>query len=83
MTHRHESTANGRTASLWGWSVGIECQACNRRALVPLDRLGVFDGDMRALTSLRLVCSGCGGLDAAFWIVPPSARDDWLTAKIE
>jgi len=43
--------------------IGAECLACHRRALIPADRLGTCKGDMRAIDSLRLVCSSCGARD--------------------
>jgi hypothetical protein len=31
---------NGHGAKTYGNPIGVECEACKRRALVPLDRLG-------------------------------------------
>ena len=43
--------------------LGVECLGCHRRVLVPADRFGTCKGDMRAIDSLRLVCSSCGARD--------------------
>ena len=41
-----DSPDNGHTAKTYGNPLGVECEACGRRALVPLDRLGNLDGDV-------------------------------------
>src|SRR5262245_64044351 len=49
---------NGHTAKNHGNPLGIECEACKRRALVQLDRLGNVDGDI--LRDWPFKCSACG-----------------------
>jgi hypothetical protein len=44
-----DSRDNGHSAKTYGNPLGIECEACKRRALVPLDRLASLRGDMRPL----------------------------------
>src|SRR5258708_34015713 len=44
---RVDGRDNGHSAKSYGNPVGVECEGCGRRALVPLDRLGNLDGDMR------------------------------------
>jgi hypothetical protein len=48
--------------------LGIECEACKRRALVPLDRLGNLDGNMRPLKNWPFKCSACGSREVALWL---------------
>ena len=42
-----DSRDNGHTAKTYSNPLGIECETCKRRALVPLDRLGQLDGNRR------------------------------------
>lgn len=53
---------NGNTANSYGNPVGVECEGCGRRALVPLDRLGsarptIYAGE---ITGLLLKGGGLG-----------------------
>jgi hypothetical protein len=68
--------ANGHTAKTYGNPLGIECEACKRRALVPLDRLGNLDGNMRPLRDWPFKCSGCGSRDVALWLFAKRAEAD-------
>ena len=43
--------------------LGVECLGCRRKALIPAERFGDCKGDMKAIDSLRLVCSACGARD--------------------
>jgi hypothetical protein len=43
----------------YGQPLGIEC-SCQRRALVPLDKIDSHSGNMRPISGLRFVCSECG-----------------------
>src|SRR5262245_28952356 len=52
-----EGRDNGRTARSYGQPVGVECSGCGHRTLVPLDRIGVHDSDMRLLIDHRLKCT--------------------------
>jgi hypothetical protein len=56
---------NGHSAKTYGNPIGIECTACKRRALVPLDRLGQLDGNMRPLKDWPFKCSACGSREVA------------------
>jgi hypothetical protein len=67
---------NGHTANCYGNPLGIECEACKRRALVPLDRLGNLNGNMRPLRDWPFKCSGCGSRDVALWLFPKRAEAD-------
>lgn len=53
--------SNLHTADCYGQPLGVSCRACERRALVPLDRIGAGKGNMRLLHTLQLKCSACGG----------------------
>ena len=54
---------NLHTADCYGHPLGVQCRACARRVLVPLDRIGAGKGNMTPLHSLPLKCSTCGGRD--------------------
>jgi hypothetical protein len=47
---------NRHAAKSYGNPLGVECGACKRRVLLPLDRLGNLDGDMRPLLDRRFKC---------------------------
>jgi hypothetical protein len=55
---------NGHTAKSYGNPLGVECEACQRRALVPLDRLESLDGNMRPLKDWPFKCSACGSRES-------------------
>ena len=67
---------NGYTAKSYGNPLGIECEACKRRALVPLDRLGNLDGNMRPLKDWPFKCSACGSREVALWLFAKRAEAD-------
>jgi hypothetical protein len=46
---RVDGRDNGHTAKSYANTIGAECEAWGRRALVPLDCLGNLDGDMHPL----------------------------------
>ena len=69
-----DSCDNGHSAKTYGNPIGIECDACKRRALVPLDRLGNLDGNMRPLRDWPFKCSGCGSREVALWLFPKRAE---------
>ena len=47
---------NGHIADTYGNPLGVECEACKRRALVPLDGLGQLDHNMRPLRNWPFKC---------------------------
>jgi len=57
---------NGHSAKTYGNPLGIECEACKRRALVPLDRLGNLDGNMHPLRDWPFNGSAWGSRDVLF-----------------
>jgi hypothetical protein len=67
---------NGHTAQSYGKPVGVECEGCRRRALVPVDRLGSLKGNMRPLQERPLKCSGCGSRDVSLWLFAKRAEAD-------
>ena len=74
-----DARSNGHSAKTYGNPLGIECEACKRRALVPLDRLGQLDGDMRPLWNWPFKCSGCGSREVAQWLFSKRAEaDTWI-----
>ena len=76
-----DSRDNGHTARTYGNPLGVECEACGRRALVPLDRLGHLDGDMRPLLGRPFKCSGCGSRDVSLWLFAKRAEADAWAEK--
>ena len=72
--HRVDGHDNGHTAKSYGNPVGVECEGCGRRALVPLDRLGNLDGDRRPLWGRPFKCSACGLLDVVIVAVRGARR---------
>ena len=76
------SRDNGHTAKTYGNPLGIECEACKRRALVPLDRLGNLDGNMHPLRDWPFKCSACESRDVALWPFPKRAEaDEWANVE--
>ena len=67
---------NGHTAKSYGSPFGIECEACARQALLPLDRLGNLDGDMRPLLGRPFKFSACGSRDISLWLFAKRAEAD-------
>jgi hypothetical protein len=51
---------NGHPAKSYRNPLGVECEACKRRVLAPLDRLGTLEGNMRPLKDWPFKCSACG-----------------------
>jgi hypothetical protein len=52
-------SCNLHTADCYGHPLGVRCRACERRVLVPLDRIGAQKGGMTLLQSLPLKCTAC------------------------
>ena len=69
---------NLHTADCYGQPLGVRCRSCERRALVPLDRIGAKSGDMRELEALPLKCSGCGARDVELWMFVKGGEADAL-----
>ena len=70
---------NGHIAKIYGNPLGIECEACRRRALVSLDRLGTLDGNMRPLRDWPFKCSACGSREVVLWLFAKRAEaDGWI-----
>ena len=73
---------NGHTAKTYGNPLGIECEACKRRALVALDRLGQLDGNMRPLKDWPFKCSACGSREVALWLFAKRAEaEQWANVE--
>ena len=74
-----DSRDNGHSAKTYGNPIGVECEACKRRALVPLDRLGNIDGNMRPLRDWQFKCSACGSREVALWLFAKRGEaDGWI-----
>ena len=69
MTKPVDARDNGHTAKSYGNPLGIEWEACKRRALVPLDRLGILERNMRPLKDWPFKCSVCGSRGVALWLL--------------
>ena len=70
---------NLHTADCYGQPLGVRCRACERRALVPLDKIGAGRGNMTLLQSLPLTCSGCGGREVELWLfVKRDEAEAWI-----
>jgi hypothetical protein len=81
---RAQSTHNLRSAACYGQPLGVECKACGHRGLMALERIGVSDGDMRPLSSLRLKCSACEGRAVALLLfVTRAEADAWVQERAE
>ena len=66
---------NLHSAATYGQPLGVHCRACERRVLVPLDKIGGH-GDMTLLRSLPLKCAACGGREVIWGVlVARPARD--------
>jgi hypothetical protein len=76
MPTRVTARDNGRSAQSYRNPIGIECEACKLRALVPLDRLGNLDGNMRPLKDWPFKCSACGSREVALWPFANRAEAD-------
>ena len=79
---RVDGRDNGHTAKSYGNPLGIECEGCGRRALVPLDRLGHLDGNMRALVEWPFKCSACGLRDVSLWLFAARAEADAWSGEL-
>jgi hypothetical protein len=62
------SSCNLHTADCYGHPLGVRCRSCDRRVLVPLDRIGAQKGSMTLLQSLPLKCTDCGGREVELWL---------------
>ena len=68
------SDHNLHSADSHGQPLGVRCLACERRVLVPLDKIGAHKGDMKLLHSLPLKCAACGGREVELWLFVKSAE---------
>ena len=59
---------NLHTAATYGQPLGVRCRACERRVLVPLDKIGARGSDMTPLHSLPLRCTACGGHEVELFL---------------
>ena len=69
-----DARSNGHSAKTYGNPLGIECEACKRRALVPLDQLGNLNCNMGPLRDWRFKCSNCGSREVALWLFAKRAE---------
>ncbi len=77
------SGCNLHTADCYGHPLGVCCRACERRALVPLDRIGAKSGNTTPLHTLPLKCSTCGGREVELWLfVKRSEAEAWADAAV-
>ena len=51
---------NLHTVYCYGHDMGVICRICDHRALLSIERLGAYRGNMRQLVDLKLKCSQCG-----------------------
>jgi hypothetical protein len=76
MPHQVDDRENGHTAKSYGNPIGVECR---RRALVPLDRVGNLEGNMRPLRDWPFKCSRCGSREVALWLFAKRAEaEGWV-----
>lgn len=74
-------SSNLHTAECYGQPLGVQCRSCERRVLVPLDRIGADSGNMTLLQSLPLKCTACGGREVELWLfVKRDEADAWVDA---
>jgi hypothetical protein len=59
---------NLHTADRYGQPLGVQCRACERRVLVPLDKIGAKSGSMTLLHTLPLKCAACGGREVELFL---------------
>jgi hypothetical protein len=73
------SGCNLHTADRYGQPLGVRCRSCQRRALVPLDRIGAQEANMTPLHTLRLKCSTCHGREVELWLfVKGDEAEAWV-----
>lgn len=51
---------NLHTVYCYGYDMGVICRICDHRALLSIERLGAYRGNMRQVTELKLKCRQCG-----------------------
>jgi hypothetical protein len=59
---------NLHSAATYGHQLGVRCRSCERRVLVPLDKLQACGSDMTPLHTLPLKCTACGGREVELWL---------------
>ena len=50
---------NLHTVYCYGFDMGVICRVCDYRALLSIERLGAYRGNMRQVTDLKLKCTLC------------------------
>ena len=55
---------------------------CGHRGLVPLDRIGASDGDMRRLLDRRFKCASCGSMFVQLFLFGTRDEADSWAAKV-
>lgn len=48
--------------------IGIECLQCQRRALLPVERIGAYRGASKLVKDLKLKCAVCGSYEFKSWL---------------
>ena len=51
---------NLHTVYCYGLDLGVICRICDHRALLSMERLGAYRGNMRQIVDLKLKCTQCG-----------------------
>lgn len=51
---------NLHTVYCYGFDMGVICRICDHRALLSIERLGAYSGNMRQIVDLKLKCTQCG-----------------------
>ena len=65
---------NVHSAATYGQPIGVRCRSCERRVLVPLDKLTAHGSDMTPLHTLPLKCAACGGREVELLAVRETRR---------
>ena len=63
-----------------GRPLGVACKACGHRALIPLDRLGAYSGNMQEVRTLKLKCLAC---ESGEWMPSIFQRDEDVAAFLQ
>lgn len=64
-------------------SLGMECNGCGHRGLVPLERIGESDSDMRPLIDRPFECTACGSMFVGLWLVVTRAEADAWCGRLK
>jgi hypothetical protein len=55
-------------SATYGQPLGVRCRSCERRVLVPLDKISTRRSDMTPLHTLPLKCAACGGREVELFL---------------